>query len=163
MNQKLNQMKYTDGMITFPIRVYDQGSIMKAARVEEDTNTAQAADWIEGYADIPLNEIKGVFDYFSKGRDVDDVEERGFDGCLIMTNSLGEFICTWKREKFKNELNNFANKYQDTLEKFVQAQVDRKIALAQAEAEAEIEQEMKLADEEKPPSLFRRIFYSRRK
>lgn len=155
-NQRRLQVKFTDGFFTFPVRIYDTSQMEKNAKREDLTNEVFPTDWIRGYADIPLNEIKGVFDFYSRGRTVEEVDEQGFDGAMVSTNSMGEFITTWNREKFKAELNSFANKYQNILEGFVQEEMAKK----QAALKSDIQVEMDIVDQEEASNK-RRGFFSR--
>lgn len=125
-------MKYTDTIFSFPIRVYDGFQVRKSMRKEEalidDLEAPIEDDWITGIARIPISEIQAWFDYFTPGRKVSDVSETGFDSTVVMTNSLGDFVCMWDRKKFENKLDDFAKRHDDMIE----AAVDE--ALAEKEA-----------------------------
>jgi hypothetical protein len=133
-------MKYTDGLFNSPIRIYDGFSIRKALRDEEHLELPQEVEWVLGYAEIPLQEIYAMHDFFQSGRSVKEVAEEGFEGTLVMTKGLGDFICTWKRDKFKEKLNAFADKYNQVLESHVESLI------------AEKEQEYLDSLRNKPPS-----------
>lgn len=121
-------MKYTDGMFEFPIRIYDGFSVRKARKREEELNmdVTEDGEWVEGAAEIPLNQYEGCYDFFQSGRTMEDVADNGFDGTIILTKTMGEFICTWRREKFKARINKFAEGYVDTIENHVEEQFNMK-------------------------------------
>lgn len=114
-------MKYTDKWFKFPVRIYDGFSVTKAIMVEDkkfQDNPGDAEpeipDWVEGYARIPLEQITSWIDFYSEGRETAEVAKEGFDLTMVETRTLGKFECTWKREKFEKELDNF---YERTNEK----------------------------------------------
>ena len=85
-------MKYSEGMFSFPIKVYDGFSVRKNIRKEEmlidDLEAPLEDDWVRGSMKLPLKEIKAWLDFFSEGRKVEDVAENGFDHTLVMTETL---------------------------------------------------------------------------
>lgn len=119
-------MKYTDGLFEFPIRVYDGLSLKKAIKQEEDMEIPRDGEWVEGTAEVPFNEIKGMIDYFSKGRPIEEVYNEGFDCCIIMTNSFGDFICNLPKKLLKERLNTFAEKYTSQVEELVEEEMENK-------------------------------------
>lgn len=119
-------MKFTNGMFEFPIRIYDGFSVRRALKREEEIDVAQDMEWAAGYAEIPLDEYNGCRDFFDSGRDVKDVSKGDFDGTLVMTKTLGDFICIWSRNKLKDKLNSFADTYIDDIEKFVESELSEK-------------------------------------
>lgn len=114
-------MKYTERFFRFPVRIYDGFSVHKAILVEEkklnespeNVDRPETPDWVMGYARIPSSEIRYWMDYYSEGRETGDVAKEGFDLTLVETRNLGKFECTWKRERFEEELNNFYEKIKD--------------------------------------------------
>lgn len=112
-------MEYTDGLFEFPIKVYDGFSVRKALKQEEEYETPMDGDWIEGFAEIPFTEIKGIIDYFSKGRTLEEVAKEGFDSCIVMTHNYGDFVANISRIEFRKRLNAFASKYANEVEDLV--------------------------------------------
>lgn len=119
-------MKYTDGLFSFPIRVYDGFSIRKAIKREEDIDMPVDGDWVAGMARIPFAEIKGLIDYFSVGRTPEEVASEGFDCCLVLTNSFGDFIATLPMKEFEQKLNSFADKYEKQIRELVEEEMKEK-------------------------------------
>lgn len=111
-------MNYTDGHIEIPIRIYDGFSLRQAQKKEEELETPQGADWVKGFVDLPIQEVNAFHDFFETGRSMKEVSEMGFDGCVIMTKTLGDFICLWSRERFKKKLNEASDNYLRAIEKF---------------------------------------------
>jgi hypothetical protein len=127
LNYKLNNMmNFTEGTFEFPVRIYDGFSIRQAMKKEETLEVPQDGDWAQGIVGIPLNEYHGYYEYFEPGRDLSTIDEEGFDGVIVMTKSLGDFMCTWPLEKFKKELNKFANEYTDKVENLVNEELAKK-------------------------------------
>lgn len=116
-------MKYTEERFEFPMKIYDGFSLRKAMKKEEDTDVAMDGDWVEGRIKLPVEEIMGWFDTFSKGRSIDDVFKEGFDAIVVITYSMGEFECTWNKEKFEKELNTFYEKYRDNRRQDIEEEV----------------------------------------
>lgn len=112
-------MKYTDKWFKIPVRIYDGFSVHKAILIEdkkfaenpEDIDKPEVPDWVRGWAMIPKEEITSWVDYYSEGRETSDVAKEGFDLTLVETKNLGKFECVWKREKFEEELNKYAEKF----------------------------------------------------
>lgn len=104
-------MNYTEQKFTFPMKIYDGLSLRQAIKREEATEVAEEADWVQGVCRIPIEEIKAWFDVFSKGKTIDEVLQEGFDSTIIVTNTMGEFECTWPRKRFERELDEFHDKY----------------------------------------------------
>lgn len=119
-------MKYTDGLFEFPVRIYDGLSLRKALKQEEDMEIPIDGDWVEGSVEIPFGEIKGLIDYFSKGRSLEDVYKDGFDCCLVMTMNFGDYICLLPKKEFKRRLNEFASKYSMDIEEMVEERMAEK-------------------------------------
>lgn len=109
-------MKYTDGLFSFPVRIYDRLSIRRAAKREEDLDIPMDGEWVEGTIRIPFNEVKGIMDYYSKGREISDVEKDGFDCCIVMTNTLGDFIANVPQDSLMSSLNSFVDWYYKEVE-----------------------------------------------
>ena len=126
-------MKYTDGLFSFPVRVYDGFSIRRAQKREEDLKMPVDGEWVEGRARIPYSEIKGMIDYFSIGRSPEDVVREGFDCCIVMTNSFGDFICNMPQSKLEKELNIFADRYEEIVEKMVNEEMEKKVIHTQSQ------------------------------
>jgi hypothetical protein len=105
-------MKFTDRFFEFPIKIYDGFSLKKAMEQEEALDAPVDADWVRGYIKIPAAAITDIYwyDVFSKGRTVEEIADKGFDATAIVHPDLGEFECTWRREKFENELNSFVER-----------------------------------------------------
>lgn len=114
------RVKYSEKFFKFPIRVYDEFSLVKAM-VKEDRNFSEAkdpdeidgpekGDWVMGFARVPYKEILGWVDHFEEGTNVKDVHEKGFDMTMVLTRTMGRFECIWKREKFESKLNEFVEK-----------------------------------------------------
>lgn len=120
-------MKFTDGLFEFPVRIYDGFSVRKAIKDEETTDIPQNADWVLGYAEIPINEYEGCHDYFDRGRSVQEVATEGFDGTIIMTKHMGDFISVWDRKKFRDRINAFAEEYLKKVELQAQEELQAKI------------------------------------
>lgn len=114
-------MKFTDRWFKIPVRVYDGFSVHKAIMLEdkklfenpEEIEKPEIPDWVKGYARIPLEEITSWIDYYSEGRETSEVATEGFDLTLVETKNLGKFECTWKRDKFEEELNKYADSQKD--------------------------------------------------
>lgn len=103
-------MNYTDDLFPLPIRVYDQFSIRKADKREEDLDQPTSPDWVAGVVDIPLEEVVGFGDFFDSGRAAEDIADEGFDGTIVFTRSMGEFTCILQRKELKRRLNEFSKK-----------------------------------------------------
>jgi len=121
-------MKYTNGLFTFPVRIYDGFSVRKALKREEDVDVSVDADWVEGKARIPISEFKGVVDYIPRGSSIETVEQEGFDCCAVITHSMGDFICNVSQDEFEIMLNEFAEIYYNEIEDAVEERLAEKIA-----------------------------------
>lgn len=121
-------MKYTNGLLTFPVRIYDGFSVRKALKREEDVDVPVDADWVEGKARIPLSEFMGVVDYIPRGSNIETVEEDGFDCCAVITHTMGDFICNIAQDEFEIILNEFAEIYYNEIEEAVEEKLAEKIA-----------------------------------
>lgn len=114
-------MNYIDKYyFTFPMKVYDGFSLRRAKQREEDTDVPTDGEWAEGICRLPIDEIEGWFDVFSKGRTVEDVYENGFDYTIILTKTKGEFECTWPRKRFEKEFEEAMERYQNCVKNDLQ-------------------------------------------
>lgn len=104
-------MTYTEEFFSFPMRIYDGVSLRKALKQEEDMMIPMDGEWVQGTVRLPIEEVKGWFDVFSKGRKADEVEEEGFDSVVVLTYSMGEYECMWTREKFEAEMDKFYERH----------------------------------------------------
>jgi hypothetical protein len=123
---KTNNMKYTDGLITIPVRIYDGFSIRRAIKKEEDIDMPVDGDWVAGKAKIPFQKIVGLIDYFSVGRSPEDVAGEGFDCCLVLTEGFGDFIATIPLKEFEDKLNRFADRYDEQIDEMVAKELEDK-------------------------------------
>lgn len=118
-------MKFTEGLFRMPIKIYDKFAMYKNMKQEELTldklDRPLPDDWVRGYVHIPIDEVVGFQDHFSPERKVEEVAEKGFDLTIVYTKSLGRFECTWRRERFEEELNKSAKSYEDGIEKLVES------------------------------------------
>lgn len=110
-------MKYTDGLFSLPIKVYDAPSLRRARKLEEEEDIQQDGDWVEGKIKIPFQEIQGFVDYYSVGRTPEEVAKEGFDCCLVMTKSYGDFNVNECAKSVEARLNKFAEEYEKSVEK----------------------------------------------
>lgn len=118
-------MKSINEYFNFPIRVYDRVSVTGLERdhkafyegtslLEEEIEKLRVEpSWVKGHARIPVDEIKGIVDGLSLDQDVKEVAQNGFKFTVVMTRSLGDFMCTWNKTRFELEL----DKHLDTLSK----------------------------------------------
>jgi hypothetical protein len=116
-------MRSVKEFFNFPIRVYDRVSATKIERDHAAFFTRQSSDedeeemidkeldklkvepsWVRGFARIPVDEIKGIVDALSLDQDVKEVANSGFKFTIVMTKNLGDFMCTWNKERFETEL-----------------------------------------------------------
>lgn len=88
-------------MFTFPIRIFDGHSAKKAKQEFDTYGTKEPIDYIIGQSSVPFGEVRGWHDSFLPHRDIADVKERGFDSTVVITHTMGEFLCSWKRERFE--------------------------------------------------------------
>ena len=107
-------MKFTETFFKFPIRIYDNVSIVKNMKREmknqdEDDEEISIPDWVRGEARIPHWALPNIFysDAYSTGRQPEHVAEEGFDTTFISSIEFGEFECMWKVGKFERELDAF--------------------------------------------------------
>lgn len=105
---------YTDKFFKFPVRIHDGVSLSRALResiMREEDNEEESpplnTDWVQGWAKINIEEIKGWVDHFAMGRKTGNVAKEGFDQTVILTSSLGEFTCMWDRKRLEEEINKF--------------------------------------------------------
>lgn len=126
-------MKYTDTLFSFPVKIYDGFSVRKNIKREElimdDLDAPLPDDWVEGVAEVPLKEIQGYVDHYSAGRKVEEVAKEGFDSLLVMTFTMGDFVCTLTRKQFKERLNTFAEKYEKMIEQMADKLIEEKLAM----------------------------------
>lgn len=104
-------MTYTEEFFSFPMKIYDGVSLKKALKQEEDMMIPLDGEWVEGVVRLPVEEIKGWFDVFSKGRKVEEVEREGFDSTIVLTYTMGEYECMWSRERFEAEADHFYDRH----------------------------------------------------
>jgi hypothetical protein len=120
-------MKYTDGLISIPVRIYDGFSIRRAIKKEEDVDIPVDGDWVAGVAKIPFQSIVGIVDYFSVGRSPEDVASEGFDCCLVLTEGgFGDYVATIPLKEFEEKLNRFAEKYDRQVDEMVAMELMKK-------------------------------------
>lgn len=116
-------MEFTDGLFSFPTKVYDTFSVMKNFKEEvenmEELEGPLPDDWVEGDMYWPITDIQGFSDEFSSQRKTGEVAKEGFDMTTIYTKSGKMFECLWPAKRLKQELNEFANKYQKGIENMV--------------------------------------------
>ena len=124
-------MKYTETLFRFPVKISDGFSVRKNIKKEEllmdDLEAPLPDDWVEGVVEIPLKEICGVIDHFSAERRVEQVAKEGFDSSLIMTHTLGDYVCTLTRKQFKERLNAFADRYEKMIDEFAEELLEKKV------------------------------------
>lgn len=116
-------MKFTEGLFKIPVKLYDRFSIVKNI-LEEEKNLETLErplpdDWVRGYKCIPASDIIGYGDWFSPDRKTGEVAEEGFDSTIVHTKSFGDLECTWKLERFEDELNKFVEGYEKGIEAVV--------------------------------------------
>lgn len=112
-------MKYSDQFFKFPIKVYETTSVRRALKEEEATDIPHDGDWVIGYVRMPYWALDEMcwYDVFTKGKEVAEVADKGFDATFVMHLKYGEFECTWSREKFEKELDKFTEWYDKEWEK----------------------------------------------
>ena len=106
-------MKYTETLFKMPVMIFDGIEMLRISKkeIEDDQYVSSPVQWARGFVRIPVDEIVSWVESWEKGKTIDDVIENGFDSTLVSTRTLGEYICTWKMEKFEAEL----DKHIDTL------------------------------------------------
>lgn len=116
-------MKTLKETFNFPVRVYDRVSISRVEKthrdffeeekyVQEDDLKEEPA-WVQGWMRVDIDELKGWGDVMSIDEEVTQVAKEGFNLCMVFTNTLGEFICTWKKTQFEQKLNEHFKKMGD--------------------------------------------------
>ena|SRR5687767_12446927 len=117
-------MKFTEGVFSFPTKVYDTFSVIKNVKEEserfDELDAPLPDDWVEGRMKWPITDIRGWKDDFSSDRKTGDVAKEGFDLTIIFTHSgHGPFECLWTMDRLEKELDAFAEKYEKGIEKIV--------------------------------------------
>lgn len=110
-------MKYSERFFKFPIRIYDRFSMEKAEEEEKSFSGPVEGDWTQGTVKIPHTEIVGWGDYYDSIQGVEGVDKDGFSSCIIMTETMGAYVCTIPKKKFEELLDNYTEKYELWAEK----------------------------------------------
>lgn len=107
-------MKHTDKFFLFPIKVYND-------EITEET-TEENAEWVAGYARLPLEELYTMtwFDTYTSDRPVKEVSEKGCDLTRLVSERYGAYICLWPRKKFENKLNEYMDGIESELTKIIE-------------------------------------------
>lgn len=108
---------YTDKWFSFPVRIYDMEHIMEIQRLREEAIAEgkeppkMEPDWIAGMQECDPEDISGVGDSVTEDEtNFAKLTKEGFMCSTVSIKGLGEYLCTWNREKFKNKLNEFMQK-----------------------------------------------------
>lgn len=112
-------MKYTDSFFTFPIRVYDRFTYIRAIKKEiEENESPEEGDWIVGKISIPYTEIKQWMDYFDSVSGVEGVKQnKGFTETLVILNDE-TFICPLNKKEFEALLDKHVQELDEHLKHF---------------------------------------------
>ena len=106
-----------DFFFEFPVRIFDPISAKRATKkLDSEFEGKQEIEYVKGYARIGMGEIKAWNDCYLPHREVRDVEENGFDGTLVMTKTLGDFVCSWSRLRFEENYGKWLLKVENYLE-----------------------------------------------
>lgn len=103
-------MKPSEKLFRFPIVAYDGVELQK--RMDRELNAEAVLNegvqpYVIGYARIPLGEIRGWHDGWRKGVSIQSIKDdikagkKGFDSTMVLTESLGDYHCSWNMEKFE--------------------------------------------------------------
>ena len=117
-------MKTTELMFRFPIVVYDGIEMAKREKKEYESEIPVngVMEYAIGYTAVPIDEIKAWCDMWRKGVQIGDIKakikegKRGFDSTCVMTESLGDFHCSWAMDKFELKYNEHIEKLESYYE-----------------------------------------------
>jgi hypothetical protein len=112
-----------------PIRIY---SAIELAKIEEQRNKdeiagevsqVQEAAFTIGYTRIPYKSARELSwaDHYTKTRELEDVEEKGFDCTQVATPEGDVFTCAFERKKFEE----YYSKYLEKMELFNEQQKEK--------------------------------------
>jgi len=116
-----NGYKFTDSFFSFPIKIYDKESIEGYLKVDDilgDRGTEP--DWIVGIMKIPaqwfVDDKVSWLDGYTRGRSLEEINREGFD--ITQVDVDGDiYTCAWERRKFEEKLNEFMEKYSNSIMK----------------------------------------------
>ncbi len=102
-------MKPSEILFKFPIVAYDGVELQKRTEKElsGDAHEGGVQPYVIGYARLPISEIKGWHDGWRKGVSIQSIKEdiaagkKGFDSTMVLTDTLGDYHCSWSMEKFE--------------------------------------------------------------
>lgn len=127
------KLRTSEFMFSFPIRLRSQAQIDEAEKMSDLLNQDVEIDYVLGTVVIPIEEIIGWQDSFSRDLDIEDVKKYGCDLTIIETQSLDAFVCTWPREKFEEEYNNHLKFLEDFVNEDDEKDDDETITIAMEE------------------------------
>lgn len=105
-------MKYTDFLFSYPIRIYDGFSAMKAEMEEYKSGEPVPADFIIGAKKNYPDDIKSWSDGYAKDHKLIEIAEKGFP-CTIVETPEGSYLCTLTRKEFEKRLNTHIEKIEE--------------------------------------------------
>lgn len=94
----------------FPIRIFDPHSAAKARKaLDSEYGEKEKVEYVLGTASLPFDQIVNAawHETYMSHRSVDNVKEKGCDSTMILTPSMGDYMCSWKVEKFEVEYQNY--------------------------------------------------------
>jgi hypothetical protein len=109
--QKPEILKHSETLFHFPVRIYDSYAVQRAQQhaLDKDLETVEL-EYVVGECSVPYGEIIGFHDHFKHGRRVENIAEKGFDSTKVMTRNLGDYVCSWRRERFMEEFDRYMQK-----------------------------------------------------
>ncbi len=113
-------MEYTDKFFEFPVKMYDIYDAINAEEEEDDIKTKTGKlekvpiDYIVGVRGIDPDDIKEYNESYGKDDDVNEVRKNGFPHVIVLTVRGDVYECIWDRKKFKEKLNAFVKKREQT-------------------------------------------------
>lgn len=99
-------MKYSEQLFKLPVIMYDGMELHKALEKEKDYGAKIDVPFAIGELKMPIDEYKGCFDSWTRDKTIEEVSEegkKGFNACIVMTRTLGDFLCAWRKERFEEE------------------------------------------------------------
>jgi len=130
-------MKQTEMMFKFPIVAYDGIEMVKRERREVESEFLPiegVMPYVIGYAAIPFEEIRGWTDAWRKGIPIEDINDKiksgrkGFDSTIVMTETLGDFHCSWIMDKFETKYDEHFEKLSAYYEELANNSIDGEIS-----------------------------------
>jgi len=105
-------------LFKFPIVMVDGDNEERKNQEKERLGTLPSEseedyDVIFGVAEYPYWDVIGMEDRWLPTRDsLDKALNKKFDACIVRFANVGQLLVPWSRKKFKDELQEFAKKYE---------------------------------------------------